>query len=39
MSIIAEAFSGDNSTFISYRANVAEAWRICGDFVKTQLPA
>lgn len=39
MSIIAEADSGDNPTFISYRANVAEAWRICGDFVKTQLPA
>ena len=33
------AFSGDNSTFISYRANVAEACGIYGDFVKTQPPA
>ena len=33
------AFSGDNSTFISYRANVAEACGIYGDFVKARLPA
>ena len=33
------ALSGDNSTFISYRANVAEACGIYGDCVKTRLPA
>lgn len=33
------ALSGDNSTFISYRANVAEACGTYGDFVKTRLPA
>ena len=33
------ALSGDNSTFISYRANVAEACGIYGDFVRARLPA
>ena len=33
------AFSGDNSTFISYRPNVKELCEIYGDFVKTRLTA